>query len=597
VRPRSVAFAYPALLFLLVHGWFVLYGLSDQGWLAHGSYVIQQLSIFTAYVALDSLLERRSLRFALAIAAAAYVAFIHLDALLIEVVGLSSYRALIMFAAGGAGSLHEIGLGVGRLALLVIAILAGLVAAGFLHRRLDRYRIEVPAFAPLAIAALPVVFAGEQRLSRDADGYVYRSIDLPGYLQLFDTTARSFDLPLEHPSQTIARHMRLSEIGPPKNPKHVLLILLESVRADAITPESAPTLHALSRSSLDFTNAYTEAIFTPLAWNVLLLDRPAHMFMWPRAMMAPHAAGSWPLHVLDSAGYRIWISSSTDLDYGHFLPFLLGDGELVDRLEIVRDATAERWQRDDRATATLVDWIHSASFDRPTFMLLQLDSTHWTYQFPPGAAVVEPYSEPLDMPVPLTTEEEFRLLHNRYLNCVHHVDAKIASVLTAIGRRGLDDDTAVIVVSDHGEGFTPGIQGHAVLCEATTRIPLMMRLPGVEPARIAGAVSFRNVFPTLFDYLELDSLDPSSMLGRSALPPARAESEILMFSPDGRRADLRLADGSRLRFNVRMRETVATFTPLEKIDDRIPWREMLERRMSAQQERELGEGRPLVGLR
>jgi hypothetical protein len=70
------------------------------------------------------------------------------------------------------------------------------------------------------------------------------------------------------------------------------------------------------------------------------------------------------------------------------------------------------------------------------------------------------------------------------------------------------------------------------------------------------------------------------MLGRSVLPPNGGESEILMFSPDGRRADLRLADGRRIQFNVLIGEHQASFTPVGMVDETIPWRELIERRMS-----------------
>jgi hypothetical protein len=594
--PPEMAIAYSALLFIAAHAWLPWYGFGDGGAVAYLSYVVQQLALILLYALADSRLKHRTHRFLLASAAALYLAYIHLDALLIDVVGLSSYRTLFLFTAGGWGTLAEIGLKPARLALLISAVLAMCAAGGIAHRLLDRWRIELrPGQRRIGWAlalVLPALFVSEQVLSRDRERYIYRSIELPGYLQIFETATHSHDIALQSPDVTVARHAYLGSVGAPRNPRHVLFILLESVRADAIRPEISPTLALLSHDSLSFTNAYTEAIFTPLSWNVLLLDSPVHMFMWPRTMMTPREPGSWPLNVLRRAGYRIWISSSTDLDYGHFLPFMLGRRELVDRLNIIRAPELERWQRDDRATADLVEWIESSPFDAPTFMLLQLDSTHWTYQFPEERAVVKPFSKPLTMPVPLTTEEEFRLLHNRYLNCVHHVDRKIGQAIAALHRRGIEEETALVVVSDHGEGFSPGIQGHAVLCEATTRVPMMMRLPGVPAEEVAELVSFRNLFPTLFDYLQIDSFDQGLMLGRSVLPPRKGESQILMFAPDGRRADLLLADGRRLQFNVLMRESLAWFTPVGVVDhlgmphpdargllESMPWREMVEERM------------------
>lgn len=590
--------AYPLLLLATSHLWLVWYWPEDHAPSAFLSFFLQQLALMSAYLLLDNAVRSRRVRFVLAGCATYYVGFVLFDALLIQVTELSSSRAIDVFVAGGWSTLTEIGLKPTRLLLLGVALLFAFFAGGTVHRFLDRWRVPLDSRirfgrCAIAVAAVPLFFVSEQAVSRERDGYLFRSMELPAYLQLFDTTTRSYRVDLDRPEKLTARHTHLENIGPPHNPRHVVFFLLESFRADAVDPSISPTLFGLTKSSLFFENAYTEALFTPLSWNVLLLDRPVEMYLWPRMVLVPSEPGSWPLGILKSAGYQIWISSSTDLGYAGFLPYLLGEGhDLVDRLEMVDESVPQRWRRDDDATETLADWIRSSDFDRPTFMLLQLDSTHWTYEFPPGAAVVQPYSPPLKMPVPLTTEAEFELLHNRYKNCAHHVDGKIGEIIHALEERGIRNDTALVVVSDHAEGFAPGIQGHSALCHDTMRIPMLIDLPGVPPQTIERAASLRNIFPTLFDYLDIEGFQDGLMLGRSALPPSQTESELLVFAADGRSADLRLADGMHIRFNVLLLSELAWFTPVGVIDEtgdpvenpwlllaRIPWREMIEKRM------------------
>lgn len=595
---QSISFVYPLLLLTTAHLWVLWYLPEGHSAAAFASFFLQQLSLVALYLLADNLLRSPRARFLLAGCATYYVGFVLFDAMLIRVTELSSSRALDVFVAGGWSTLTEIGLRPSRLVLLSFGLLAAFFTGGLVHRFVDRWRLCLETNRLLgagAAAALitPILFVSEQTAARDGDGYLFRSLELPAYVQLFDTTTRSYRVDLDRPEELMARHDHLASVGPANNPRHVMFFLLESFRADAVDPKLSPTLHDLTRSSLHFENAYTEALFTPLSWNVLLLDRPVEMYLWPRMVLVPQEPGSWPLGVLDSAGYEIWISSSADLNYAGFLPYLLGENDPVNRLEMVDERRVrERWRRDDLATETLIEWVRSSNLEKPTFMMLQLDSTHWTYDFPPDAAVVEPYSAPLDMPVPLTTEEEFALLHNRYRNCVHHVDRKIGQVISALKERGIYDDTVIVVVADHAEGFAPGIQGHSALCSDTMRIPMMLKLPGVPPQRIERAASLRNVFPTLFDYLDIDDLEQGLMLGRSALPPSRNESELLVFAADGRSADLRLSDGTHVRFNVLLMSERAWFTPVGVMDERgtpledpwrfleeIPWREMIEQRM------------------
>ncbi|GAB3410718.1 sulfatase-like hydrolase/transferase [Flindersiella endophytica] len=113
-----------------------------------------------------------------------------------------------------------------------------------------------------------------------------------------------------------------------------------------------------------------------------------------------------------------------------------------------------------------------------------------------------------DEPIP---EEVARRATASYLALVTHLDHQVGRLLAAV-----DDDTVVLYTSDHGEmAGLHGIWQKQCFYEPAVRVPLILRLPGREPARIRESVSQLDVLPTLLD---LAGLDPAPGLpGRSLL--------------------------------------------------------------------------------
>jgi hypothetical protein len=164
-------------------------------------------------------------------------------------------------------------------------------------------------------------------------------------------------------------------------------------------------------------------------------------------------------------------------------------------------------------------------------MMLQLDSTHYTYPFPEDQAIFRPYSESLTLPVAIETQEESRLLRNRYMNAAHFVDGQLGRVIAALKEAGIYDGTAVVLTADHGEGLVPGMQGHAAVMETTRHIPLIFKLPGEATGRTRQLISHRDILPTLAEYLGID-LPVGTTRGRPA--SAGPSPAILTIAPSGR---------------------------------------------------------------
>ncbi len=102
---------------------------------------------------------------------------------------------------------------------------------------------------------------------------------------------------------------------------------------------------------------------------------------------------------------------------------------------------------------------------------------------------------------PLDAETTEKLIHG-YFASVSYVDAQIGRVFKKLGELGMEDNTIVVVTSDHG--FHLGDQsmwGKATNFELSTRVPLLVSAPGMAAAgqHSASLVELVDLYPTLCD--------------------------------------------------------------------------------------------------
>ncbi|MGD8327800.1 MAG: sulfatase [Acidobacteriota bacterium] len=139
---------------------------------------------------------------------------------------------------------------------------------------------------------------------------------------------------------------------------------------------------------------------------------------------------------------------------------------------------------------------------------------------PPGDALEPPFdwrpawqSEP-DAP---TTPEFLDLLNALYDSGVSYTDAAIGRLLRELENLGLEDDTIVILTSDHGETLgEEGNVGHGYLSNDNLVVPLIIAAPGVgggsvNPERVRSI----DIVPTI---LELTGVEADGMDGASLVP-------------------------------------------------------------------------------
>ena len=163
--------------------------------------------------------------------------------------------------------------------------------------------------------------------------------------------------------------------------------------------------------------------------------------------------------------------------------------------------------------------------------------------------------------VPPRSEHATKLRHG-YAACVSFVDAQVGRVLDALrvppdaarggsaraGAAAAGDATIVALLGDHGWKLGhAGSWGKHSLLAADTRVPLLIRAPGVAPRRVGAHVELLDLFPTLVRLARLPDVAATSADGAAPPPPPRLHGRSLyplMRAGDGaprRGADERAA--------------------------------------------------------
>jgi arylsulfatase A-like enzyme len=107
------------------------------------------------------------------------------------------------------------------------------------------------------------------------------------------------------------------------------------------------------------------------------------------------------------------------------------------------------------------------------------------------------------------TMEDVRKLMDGYDCGIRYMDDHVGIILDALKKRGIWDDLAVIVISDHGESM--GELGlyteHGTADELTTHVPLIVKWPGGRSGTVEDGLHYSlDLSPTLAELLDRDPM-------------------------------------------------------------------------------------------
>ena len=143
--------------------------------------------------------------------------------------------------------------------------------------------------------------------------------------------------------------------------------------------------------------------------------------------------------------------------------------------------------------------------------------------------------------MPPVAQEQFREVRDRtypkamYRGEIQYTDDQIGRLISQLRARGLYEDTAIVLVGDHGESLDEHTiyYNHQSLYEVSLRIPFILRLPGYPSGvRIAEPVSHVDLFPTLAQLFDLTIETERPLRGLSLVDALMGEPHSALAERD-----------------------------------------------------------------
>jgi arylsulfatase A-like enzyme len=293
---------------------------------------------------------------------------------------------------------------------------------------------------------------------------------------------------------------------------NLVVITIDTLRADRLNEKLMPRLWALAQKSVVFTHAYAQAPNTPRSFPSFLTSRFPSEVKWLKTVMNFPPMRQVPenttfFDALHGLGLR------TAGVFSHFY--------MKPEYGIARGF--DEW--DNAGALTLIESNEDTAAPRIVpRVLARLDKFKksgqrfalWTHLFEPHSTYV---SHP-EFPVKKTG---FSALEQRYDAEVQFTDLYIGKILDAV-----DDNTAVLVFSDHGEAFGEHKFGgermyfHGqTIYDELLKVPIVIHVPGMKPRVIDDRVMLVDLAPTITDIFKAPR--PPSFHGRSLLPAMLGE--------------------------------------------------------------------------
>lgn len=276
---------------------------------------------------------------------------------------------------------------------------------------------------------------------------------------------------------------------------NVLLVTIDTFRADRLRRGFTPALDQLAAGGLYFTNARSVAPLTlPAHTSIMTGHLPPTHGVRLNGTPWGGAGGSMATRLRDTGYQTAGVVGAFVLDrrfglaagFDHYDDQISRDPLAVDRLQTDRRAKDVV----DHAIALLA----AMSADRPWLL--------WVHVYDPHA----PYDPPADA--------RTRAGGDGYDGEIAYVDMQVSRLLAAAQSRPDAARLATLIMGDHGESLGDhGEETHGMLVfESAVRIPLIVRAPGLSPATRADPASLVDVLPTV---LTLAGLPATGLPGRS----------------------------------------------------------------------------------
>ncbi len=276
--------------------------------------------------------------------------------------------------------------------------------------------------------------------------------------------------------------------------RHVILIVLESTRADAVGRRVdgwalTPNLDALAARGSAAPAAYSHVGFTTQSLQSLFTGE-----------LAPVDDRQSLVRDFLANGYEVGVFSGQAEDFGDTANLvgmrrgaIFVDGAMLKEERAFSFAAQGSINIDGRILLREFDRRlgRPEAWRRPHFLYFNLQSAHFPY-FNPGMDRVLP-GEPIPRGEIGAANRDW--VARTYWNAIAYNDRLIGALIERLRRLNVLDDSLIVVTADHGESlFDDGFLGHGhMLNEQQTRIPFILSDAGVAMPGAIGLADMRGI--------------------------------------------------------------------------------------------------------
>lgn len=347
------------------------------------------------------------------------------------------------------------------------------------------------------------------------------------------------------------------------NAPNVMVVMVDALRFDRTGPgglrDATPALSRFAARSVVFEHTIAQGAWTvpSVASLFTSVDPQVHRALryqsggrLPDDQLSdkfPTLAESFSAAGYDTAALLKSVVLTRDRGFAQgFTGWRIVEGDMADRSSATQ------------LTDAALEWI-TAHQEKPFFLYLHYMDPHSNYYSPEPyySQAMGTYKGPVDggynqinetyiQKGVIPTRNDLNQITAFYDAEVSYWDSEFGRMMLQLVRSGIDANTIVVVMADHGEAlYEHGFFFENHLFQENIGVPLMIKAPGIAPGRVSDLSQLLDVAPTLVDLAGLPR--PESWQGRSLLPalqgqpltPMAAYSEYgplqALISPEGKK--------------------------------------------------------------
>lgn len=341
-------------------------------------------------------------------------------------------------------------------------------------------------------------------------------------------------------------------------PSNIFFIFFDTLRRDYLE-KYAPNMKAFIDQNI--TPSQTPSVGTATWYSVpsIFHSMPAHL-VYRHKELAPKdkTLGAFPIKVLKQLGYKINLygigftcnvlnkADSGEKSWYSHLEYSMGKNiSLADNCQnpnldfetSLRPFTEDGVYyagADSQNRKIFVEVINETKKNQKNFFFFGFYNVHSPYSWPKDLKNTEQNSKNGVLASKLGPS---KTLVNSYINAVKGSDYHFKIVLDAIKKQNLYDDSLIVLVSDHGELLGEklnliqhGGRGYRERIDSF----ISMKLPlGSNKDKKSEFMSQVDIFPSLFDYMELDQELSPFLFGSSIFDPKNIIDSTLSSRSSG----------------------------------------------------------------